>query len=59
MTAGPAHPTTGAFACVSYAWRVHQSELRGYLIHRVADPALAEDLLQDVFVKALRQGERL
>jgi len=32
--------------------------LRGWLRHRVDNTALAEDLLQDLFVKALRQGER-
>jgi RNA polymerase sigma-70 factor, ECF subfamily len=58
MTAGPAHTAAGPFTCAANAWREHQSELRGYLIHRLADPALAEDLLQDVFVKALRQGGR-
>ncbi len=42
--------------CVLSAWRAHEGELRGYLIHRLADPAAAADVLQDVFVKALRQG---
>jgi RNA polymerase sigma-70 factor, ECF subfamily len=44
------------FSCVINSWRAHESELRNYLQHRVADPHLAEDLLQDVFVKAMRQG---
>jgi RNA polymerase sigma-70 factor (ECF subfamily) len=55
---GRAHATATPFACAANAWRQHQSELKGYLIHRLADPALAEDLLQDVFVKAMRQGAR-
>jgi RNA polymerase sigma-70 factor (ECF subfamily) len=46
------------FVCALRAWHEHQSELKGYLIHRLADPPLAEDLLQDVFIKALREGER-
>ncbi len=46
------------FACALRAWREHQSELKGYLIHRLGDRALAEDLLQDVFLKAMRAGER-
>ena len=54
----PPTPTAGPFACAANAWREHQSELKGYLIHRLADPAVAEDLLQEVFVKAMRQGER-
>jgi RNA polymerase sigma-70 factor (ECF subfamily) len=44
------------FSCVINSWRAHENELRNYLQHRVADPHLAEDLLQDVFVKAMRQG---
>jgi len=45
------------FACVSTAWQVHQGELRGYLRHRLADADAADDVLQDVFVKAMRQGQ--
>jgi RNA polymerase sigma-70 factor, ECF subfamily len=44
------------FSCVINSWRAHENELRNYLQHRVADSHLAEDLLQDVFVKAMRQG---
>jgi RNA polymerase sigma-70 factor (ECF subfamily) len=46
----------GAFGCVAAAWQAHEGELRGYLRHRVGDDAAADDLLQDVFVKAMRQG---
>lgn len=42
--------------CVTAAWREHEAELRGYLRHRMAGEADADDLLQEVFVKALRQG---
>lgn len=45
-------------ACVSRAWAAHEAELRGYLRHQLPDEHAAEDLLQDVFVKAMRQGER-
>lgn len=45
------------FACVAAAWAAHESALRGYLRHQLADEHAAEDLLQDVFVKAMRQGE--
>ncbi|HEX8009336.1 MAG TPA: sigma factor [Casimicrobiaceae bacterium] len=31
---------------------------QGYLIHRLGDPPLAEDLLQEVFIKAMREGEK-
>ena len=47
---------TPEFPCVTKAWRMHESELRGYLIQRLNNSDLAEDLLQDVFVKAMRQG---
>ncbi len=46
------------FGCVARAWQAHEGELRGYLRHRLADADAAEDLLQDVFVKAMRQGQR-
>jgi RNA polymerase sigma-70 factor (ECF subfamily) len=46
----------GSFACVARAWQKHEAELRGYLRHRVGDDHAADDLLQDVFVKAMRQG---
>lgn len=47
-----------SFACALRAWQQHQSELKVYLIHRLADPPLAEDLLQEVFIKALREGQK-
>lgn len=46
-----------AFACVASAWQAHEGELRGYLRHRLADAAAVDDVLQDVFVKAMRQGQ--
>jgi RNA polymerase sigma-70 factor, ECF subfamily len=47
----------GSFACVAKAWQAHEAELRGFLRHQLLDEHAAEDLLQDVFVKAMRQGE--
>lgn len=38
------------------AWATHHAELQGWLLHRLADRHQAQDLLQDVFLKALRQG---
>ena len=45
------------FECVLNAWGEHESELRGYLSRRLTDRHLADDLLQEVFIKALRQGQ--
>ena len=42
--------------CVSRAWRTHQSELLRFLHAQLRDPIEAADLLQEVFLKALRQG---
>ena len=44
--------------CLRAAWRAHEPELRGWLRARLGNPAEVEDLLQDLFLKALRQGER-
>lgn len=44
------------FSCIQTAWRAHEQELRLYLAHRLGERAAAEDLLQDIFVKAIRQG---
>ena len=44
--------------CLNTAWASHEPELRSWLRHRVNNPAQADDLLQDLFLKALRQGER-
>lgn len=42
---------------MSSAWRAHEGELLGYLRHRLSDADAADDVLQDVFVKAMRQGQ--
>jgi RNA polymerase sigma-70 factor (ECF subfamily) len=47
----------GAFSCVSAAWQAHEGELLGYLRHRLLDADTASDVLQDVFVKAMRHGQ--
>lgn len=45
------------FGCIAQAWQAHEGELRGYLRHRMAEADAADDVLQDVFVKAMRQGQ--
>lgn len=47
----------GLFACVSSAWQAHEEELLGFLRRRLSDANAADDVLQDVFVKAMRQGQ--
>ena len=44
--------------CLMTAWHEHEAELRGWLRHRLRNATDAEDLLQDVFIKAMRQGQR-
>lgn len=44
--------------CLNTAWLAHAPELRHWMRQRLKNPAQADDLLQDVFLKALRQGER-
>jgi RNA polymerase sigma-70 factor (ECF subfamily) len=44
--------------CLTTAWTAHEPELRNWLRHRLGNPAEADDLLQDLFLKALRQGDR-
>jgi hypothetical protein len=44
--------------CLLDVWSIHEAELRGYLRHRLDDAQDAEELLQEVFLKTLRQGRR-
>ena len=44
--------------CLMSAWHAQEAELRRWLQHRLGSAADAEDLLQEVFLKAMRQGER-
>jgi RNA polymerase sigma-70 factor (ECF subfamily) len=44
--------------CLSHAWNLYEAELHGWARHRLSNPADADDLLQDIFLKALRQGEQ-
>lgn len=58
MSSLPTRPRfDGSFACVAAAWQAHERELRGFLKHQLPDGHAAEDMLQDVFVKAMRQGQ--
>lgn len=44
------------FEHVLPAWLSHERELRTYLVHRLGDVHAADDLLQEVFLKLIRQG---
>lgn len=44
--------------CLMTAWRQNEAELRGWLRHRLGNPVDAEDMLQDLFIRAMRQGDR-
>ncbi len=44
--------------CLTTAWTKHEPELRSWLRWHLRNSAEADDLLQDLFLKALRQGER-
>ncbi len=45
------------FACVLRAWQAHEKELLAFLLARADTPHTAEDLLQEVFLKSMRQGQ--
>lgn len=51
-------PATLSFPCILRAWNAHEGELRNYLRHRAGDAHPADDLLQEVFVKAMQQGKQ-
>ena len=48
---------TPGFDCVRTAWLAHETELKRFLARRSGDAALADDLLQEVFLKSLRSGQ--
>ena len=56
MSAVAEAPQSG-FDCVMRAWREHEGELRRWLTRQTGDADAADDLLQDVFIKAMRQGQ--
>jgi RNA polymerase sigma-70 factor (ECF subfamily) len=44
--------------CLMTAWHRHEAELRGWLKSRLRNAHDAEDMLQDLFLKALRQDRK-
>ena len=45
------------FECVLRAWQAHEKELLAFLRHRTGESDAAQDILQYVFLKSLRQGK--
>ncbi|MBI5900521.1 MAG: sigma-70 family RNA polymerase sigma factor [Rhodocyclales bacterium] len=45
--------------CIDDAWSRHETELRRFLRHRAGSDAEGDDLLQEVFLRALRQKSGL
>lgn len=48
---------SNSFQCVARAWAAHERELLAFLRGHSGQRDTAEDLLQEVFLKAMRQGE--
>lgn len=44
-------------SCLRQAWQRHEGELFGWLRHSLGDRSQAEDLLQEVYLKAHLQGQ--
>lgn len=58
MNTSTSPPAVAKFGCIAQAWQAHEAELRGYLRHQMTEAAdSADDVLQDIFVKAMRQGQ--
>lgn len=45
--------------CIALAWETHETELRRFLRHRTRVEAEADDLLQEVFMRAMSQPNGL
>jgi RNA polymerase sigma-70 factor (ECF subfamily) len=48
--------TDSPVGCLNMAWRQHVAEIRQFLVHRTGNKDDAEDLLQELFIKALHHG---
>jgi RNA polymerase sigma-70 factor (ECF subfamily) len=52
------NPAERRFSCAEKAWRAHEAELRHYVAKQVSDTHLAEDLIQEAFLRAMVQGAK-
>lgn len=48
---------SASFKCILRAWEAHERELLAFLLHRTGNQHQAEDLLQEIFLKSIRQGQ--
>lgn len=53
----PGIPGMEAFASVARAWEADEVELGAFLQHGLGDEHAVDDLLQDTFIKAMREGQ--
>ena len=44
--------------CIVTAWGKHEAELRGFLTRQSGNPAQAEDILQETFLRAVAEGAK-
>ncbi len=44
--------------CIISAWGLHEAELRGFLTKKLNNSIIAEDILQDTFMRAMEQGTK-
>ncbi|MFN3611082.1 sigma-70 family RNA polymerase sigma factor [Tepidimonas sp.] len=51
-----ARASAAPYLCVVRAWQAHERELRRFLAHHLHDEVVAQDLVQEVFVRALQAG---
>ena len=47
-----------AMNCLDTAWKQHAAELRSWLRRRLPQPQDVDDMMQDLFIKALRHGSQ-
>ncbi|MFA7293443.1 MAG: sigma-70 family RNA polymerase sigma factor [Rhodocyclaceae bacterium] len=53
----PQAPENSPLGCLNRAWQTHAAEIRRFLVHRGGNVQDAEDLLQELFLKAVQQPD--
>lgn len=51
------YPRMSSYHCAEAAWHAHEAELRRYIAKNVSDVDLAEDIIQETFLRAMVQGQ--